>query len=56
MGDGIYIIITRGEKFRMEFSHLGEVRSIIPRVIALTATATITTQKVYYPEFELEIT
>ncbi len=38
----------RGDKFRREFSHLGEVRSIVPtsvRVMALTATATKTTRK-----------
>ena len=38
----------RGEKFRTEFSHLDEVRSIIPetvRVMALTATATKSTRK-----------
>ena len=42
------IFIIRGEKFRTEFSHLGEMHSIIPetaRVMALTATATITAQK-----------
>ena len=38
----------RGEKFRTEFSHLHEVRSIIPetvRVMALTATATKSSRK-----------
>ena len=38
----------RGEKFRTEFSHLDEVRSIIPenvKVMALTATATKSTRK-----------
>ncbi len=38
----------RGEKFRTEFSHLDEIRSIIPdtvRVMALTATATKSTRK-----------
>ncbi len=38
----------RGDKFRREFSHLGEVRSIVPtsvRVMALPATATKTTRK-----------
>ena len=38
----------RIEKFRTEFSHLDEVRSIIPetvRVMALTATATKSTRK-----------
>lgn len=37
----------RGDTFRPEFSHLGEVRSIIPdnvHVMALTATATKTTR------------
>ena len=35
----------RGDDFRVEFSHLGEVRSLIPqkiKIMALTATATIT--------------
>ena len=43
----------------MEFLHLGEMPSIFPetvRVMALTATATITTQKIYYPEFKYAIT
>ncbi len=42
------IFSIRGEKFRTEFSHLNEVRSIIPetvRVMALTATATTSTRK-----------
>ena len=42
------IFIIRGEKFRTEFSHLGEMCTIIPetvRVMALTAKATITAQK-----------
>lgn len=41
-------LIFRGEKFRTEFSHLDEVRSIIPetvKVMALTATATKTTRR-----------
>lgn len=38
---------SRGEKFRTEFSHLNEVRSIIPttvKIMALTATATKSTR------------
>ena len=38
----------RGDSFRMEFSHLGEIRSIVPRdvhLMALTATATLSTSK-----------
>ena len=38
----------RGETFRKEFSHLGEVRSLIPEavnIMALTATATKTTRR-----------
>ena len=41
-------LIFRGEKFRTEFSHLDEVRSIIPetvRVMALTETTTKTTRR-----------
>ena len=40
--------IYRGDEFRREFSNLGEVRSLIPErvhIMALTATATITTRK-----------
>ena len=39
--------LCRGDTFRPEFSHLGEVRSIVPEsvhVMALTATATNTTR------------
>lgn len=39
---------TRGECFRKDYSHLNEIRSIIPenvRVMALTATATNTTRR-----------
>ena len=42
------IFIIRVEKFSTEFSHLRDMRSIIPetvRVMALTAKATITAQK-----------
>ena len=40
-------IFDRGKKFRTEYSHLNEIRSIIPetvRVMALTATATNATR------------
>ncbi len=40
--------MSRGESFRTEFSHLGEIRSIVPEeinVMALTATATLSTRK-----------
>ena len=43
----MYILISRGDSFRREFSHLGEVRSIVPdhvKMMALTATATVTTR------------
>lgn len=39
----ILLIIIRGDEFRKEFSHLGELRSLLPRhvkIMALTATAT----------------
>ena len=41
-------LCNRGESFRTEFSHLGEIRSIVPegvRLMALTATATLSTRK-----------
>ena len=41
----IFFLLHRGHDFRTEFSHLGEVRSLIPdhvNVMALTATATKT--------------
>ncbi len=40
--------MSRGESFRTELSHLGEIRSIVPEginVMALTATATLSTRK-----------
>ncbi len=43
-----HCISNRGDNFRKEFSHLGEVRSILPptvNILALTATATRTMQK-----------
>lgn len=39
--------LFRGQSFRKEFSHLGEISSIIPlnvHVMALTATATLSTR------------
>ena len=42
-----FLYIFRGDGFRCKFSHLGEIRSILPenvRVMALTATATKTTR------------
>ena len=42
------IFSCRGESFREEFGHLGDVRSLIPesvRIMALTATATKTTRQ-----------
>ena len=44
----IYISIFRAEDYRPEFSHLGEIRSLIPKhvnVMALTATATVMLQR-----------
>ena len=44
----ILLSSNRGNDFRTEFTHLGEIRSIIPEdvhVMALTATATLSTQK-----------
>ena len=43
--DEAHCVKKRGETFRPEFSHLGEVRSLIGsevRIMALTATATKT--------------
>ena len=45
---GILFYCFRGMNFRRAFSHLGEIRSIIPEnvhVMALTATATKTTRQ-----------
>lgn len=42
------LLLCRGETFRKEFSHLGDVRSLVPetvRVMALTATATKSTRQ-----------
>ena len=39
------IVLCRGDQFRVEFSHLGEVWSLLPpnvKIMALTVTATIT--------------
>lgn len=41
-------VYYRGQSFRKEFSHLGEIRSIVPcsvHLMALTATATLSTRK-----------
>ena len=41
------ITFLRGEYFRQEFKHLGEVRSIIPghvKCMVMTATATVATR------------
>ena len=51
------IFIIRGEKFRMEFSHLGEMRSITPEtlnVMALTATVTITAQNFFIRSLSMQ--
>ena len=50
--------MCRGEQFRREFSHLGEIRSIIPecvRVMALTATATKTTRKFIIDSLSMQL-
>ena len=50
--------LYRGEQFRREFSHLGEIRSIIPecvRVMALTATATKTTRKFIIDSLSMQL-
>ncbi len=50
--------LCRGEQFRREFSHLGEIRSIIPecvRVMALTATATKTTRKFIIDSLSMQL-
>ena len=42
-----YCFANRGDSFRAEFSNLGDIASLLPSIhtIALTATATISTQK-----------
>ena len=50
--------LYRGEQFTREFSHLGEIRSIIPecvRVMALTATATKTTRKFIIDSLSMQL-
>ena len=44
-----YAYTHRGERFRVEFANISEVRSLIPkstRIMALTATATVTMRRV----------
>ena len=44
----VVVVVLRGESFRKDFSDLGEIRSIVPRrvrLMALTATATLSTRK-----------
>ena len=44
----MYFDFQRGDFFRREFSHLGEVQSLIPyhvRMMAMTATATAATRR-----------
>lgn len=47
--DYVHILFhTRGQHFRVEFSKLGEVRSLIPsqvNLMAMTATATMDTRR-----------
>ena len=41
-----YIVVYRGDEFRPEFTHLGEIRSVLPshvHIMATTATATDST-------------
>ena len=50
-------IFCRGDKFRVEFARLGEVRSLIPpnvNVMALTATATQPTRKEIIKRLEMK--
>ena len=48
--------LCRGEKFRTDFSHIGEVRSLFPRgtnLLALTATANLSTRKMVIANLEM---
>ena len=48
----------QGDRFLREFSHLGEVRSITPEhvsVMALTATATVSTRKEIIKSLDMQI-
>ncbi len=48
----------RGDTFRKDFSHLSEVRSIVPdtvHLMALTATATLSTQKYISPHSNITL-
>ena len=47
-------IFHRGAQYRQEFSHIGEIRALMPpdtNIMALTATANLSTQKKNYEMF-----
>ena len=47
----------RGNKFRVEFSHISEIRSLVPRntnVMAVTATANLRTREVLIKSLEMK--
>ena len=51
------VIHYRGDRFRVEFARLGEVRSLIPpsvNIMALTATATTATKKAIFKRLSLK--
>ena len=51
-----FIFVYRGKKFRTDFSHIGEMRSLLPKrtnVMALTATANEKTRKVIISSLEM---
>lgn len=49
--------LYRGNKFYVEFSHISEIRSLVPRntnVMALTATANLGTREVVIKSLEMK--
>lgn len=50
------ILIFRGDQFRTDFAHIGEIRSLLPKrtnVMALTATANVRTRKLILDSLEM---
>ena len=53
----IRLFSYRGDKFRMEFARLGEIRSLLPpsvNIMALTATATLATRKSIFKRLSMK--
>ena len=55
VGIALILFICRGKKFRLDFAHIGEIRSLLPPRTNVTATANLATRKIVIQSLEMRV-